>query len=528
MSPAGVRREALPGGPADAGSRADRRAWIGVGLLVLALALTLAGLWPQLDGPWDHGWLGHNGARYAQIARNYARDGWWVAGGAPRFDVPGADPAAPQVYAHHPPGLPLLVSLVFLAVGEGERPARLVSAAATLASLGLIFALVRRVAGTLAGGLAALLVAATPMTVVYGSHVEVQGPPVLAAGLGVLWAYDRARRGGSWWPWLALAGLAAALDWFGLYFVGGCAVHAALASPRRPGLATGLAAVASGLFAAWVAWLGNLPGMSVERIFGAAGVRVDGGAGALEAGQPSLGAGLAAAARGWLDLMPSLPVALVLGLALALGWGRRFLPDRPAEGLCARWLVALLLAAPLVHGAAFPAGLAVHGYWLFALPVALAAALALVLVRLRAGRLALVTLLLAGLGAARLPAARLPADPLPALVGQALAQAVPPGEVVLTNYAVNPLRWGLPGDAHHVRLPEVTWYAERVVRGGVDSPARLAEALARRPDARWFLLAPFPPPPDGPALAAALAERAGEPPVTLSGDPLVLLQRLSP
>ena len=38
-------------------------------LLVLALVLAAAGMVPLLTGPWQHSWLGHNGARYAHIEK---------------------------------------------------------------------------------------------------------------------------------------------------------------------------------------------------------------------------------------------------------------------------------------------------------------------------------------------------------------------------------------------------------------------------------------------------------------------------
>ena len=48
---------------------------LGLALLGLALAVSTWGLTRTLGQPFAHGWLGHNGARYAHIARNYARDG---------------------------------------------------------------------------------------------------------------------------------------------------------------------------------------------------------------------------------------------------------------------------------------------------------------------------------------------------------------------------------------------------------------------------------------------------------------------
>jgi 4-amino-4-deoxy-L-arabinose transferase-like glycosyltransferase len=494
---------------------------------VAALALAVVGMTPDLDGEFRRGWLGHNGARYAHIARNYARDGFTLAGGAPRFDVAGADGSAPDVYAHHPPGVTLLTGLVFRVVGVSERAARLVSVAATLAGLALLFALVRRVAGGATAGYTALLCAALPMTLVYGTHVEVQGPHVLAAGLAVLWAYDRWRAGGTAWPWVGALVIASAFDWFGLYYGAACVVHAALAPPRRLGAAVAMGAALTAVFAAWVLWLGNLPGMTLGAVFQAAGVRVGGGAGAELAEAPSLMEGLDQQLGELGPLLPGLPVLLLAALAVLIVGRLSSPPDPDRSGCSTRWLVGALLAPPLIHAVVFPAGLVVHSYWLFALPPALALAAAVVLVRVWPGGALLVVVTLVIVFNSRLPQARQPEDRLPSMVGISLGLEVPEGELVLTNYEANPLRWGEPGGAYHVRLPEVTFYADRAVRGGVDRPERLEEALARLPSAGWFLLAPFPAPPDPQALEGALAARSEGPPRVLSEDPVVRLYRLA-
>ena len=548
------------------GAPTDGRGARGLGMALLLVALVSAGgrMVGDLDGDWSRGWLGHNGARYSQIARNYARDGFLRAGGAPRFDTLGADPAQPEVYAHHPPGVTLLVGAVFRMVGVSERAARRVSEAATLLGLVLLGWLVSRARGPLAGGMAALFTASFPMTIVFGTHVEVQGPHVLAAGLAVLLGYDHGRRGGRWWPWVVAVLVASAFDWFGLYYAAGCAAHALLAGPRRPRLALALGAWVAAVFAAWVLWLGNLPGMTPARVFSAASVRVGGGEGAELAGQPTLAEALLARWDSLGDLLPFLPLLLVVTLAVLLvprlstalrgaapaaseeSAGAAQAGAAASGALGPRGMLGLLLAPPLVHCLLFPAGLAVHNYWLFALPPALGTALALALARVpRVGRTALghvaAAMLLSGAlsgfapwfgSSASLDAAREPVDALPAMVGRALADEVPVGGVVLTNFPTNPLRPGEAGDTYHVRLPEVTFYADRPVRGGIGDPAALDEALARRPDASWFLLMPASlassaTPGQQPLLEAALERLAVGPPRLLSGDPPVRLYTLA-
>lgn len=480
---------------------------------------------PGLDGPWQWGWKGHNGSRYAHIARNYERLGLTHQGGAPLLDPAGADPDQPNVYAHHPPGVMWLTALVYRVTGVGERPARLVSVVATQIGLLLLALLVGGRAGPWAGAVAALLWAGSPMTAAYGSHVEVQGPAVLTAGLAVLLAARHAARGGSLLPWCAAGLAASAFDWFGLYYLAGTAL-VAFADParRRQGLVMGL--VTGGLFAGWLLWLGSLPGMSPERVLSAAGIRSAGGAGAEQASLVTyLG-------RWWADslaLMPGWPLLLALALALVLRgrWGGRN-----------RVLLLLLLGPPLVHAAVFPAGLLVHNYWLFALPPALAAGLAVALRRRRG--LAVVVGLLGALPGLLLGTATdeqlLQRDEAPALVGRALAEHTEPGELILTSFLVNVLVGGdAEGDRHVTRLLEVLYYADRDVRGGITrvgpgaahEPPGLLEALERLPRATWFLLVDWPEPVE-PGLVAELERRAVGEPLRLFEQPPVVLYRLRP
>jgi hypothetical protein len=521
----------VAGAPAVTDRRSRR---LGVLLVLAALAMAAWGMAPEIvpAGPWQRGWLGHNGARYAHIARNHARFGFLALGGAPLLecapaagqDVPW-EGREPLVYGHHPPGVALALGLLFAISGPDETLARLSAAGATLAALLLLAALVAGVAGAVAGGAAALGAACLPMTGAYGAHVEVQGSYVLAAFLLALLAYRRWRRGGSALPFVAACVLASSLDWFGLYAPAVCALDALLRRPRRRGAAVFAASLALLLFGAWFLWLASLPAMSAALVLGAAGVR----------GLSALGADDAPvseyAARWWTDisaLLPLVPLTLLAAVAGAL----RELRARPAEADEGAALLRQLLIPPVLHALLFPAGLLVHAYWLFALPPALATGLVLARGRfaalLRAGVLP-ATCVLGLLGTrAALP----PPDPFPALLGQALAAHTAPGDVILTNYPTNVLSAGAAADAHTTRLPEVSYYADRPVRGGVGVPGEsgvtvaLDEALLRRPDAAWFVsVTPFGEEPS-PALAARLlVERDGEA-LRLSGAPLVELHRL--
>jgi len=514
--------------------RSRRAEWL------LALLLTAGGvvvaafaMAPDLDGPWQRGWKAHNGGRYALIARNYARWGFTHAGGAPLMDMaPAAGQPLPtdgaEPYAHHPPGVMMVTGLLFRLLGPSEHLARLLSYVATLASLVVLALLVGTVSTPLAGGAAALLCGATPMTVVFGTHVEVQGPLVLLCGLTTLLAYARLLKGGprptTLMAWMVALAAASWFDWFGLYYGAGCAAHALLTRRgfRLWALLGGWVAV---LFGGWLAWLSNLPGMSWRRVLGAAGVRVDGGVGALEG---AIGQALGPWFASSMDLLPLWPLLLGVLCFTALRPGSTL--SGPAPGLGVRWLLLLLLAPPLVHCLLFPAGMLLHSYWLFALPPALASGLALGLSRLRPG-VCLAAVVLGAVGLlSPLDQAAEERDILPAMVGQALGQHTAPGDGVLTNFEVNVLWDGMKVGEYIVSRPEISYYADRAVRGGIrgDGQGRavdLEQALQLLPSARWFVLWPDP---DDPGLPRALDALGGPPPLLLGGEPKVLLYRLRP
>jgi Dolichyl-phosphate-mannose-protein mannosyltransferase len=514
-------------------------------LLGLAFAVALFGLTRTLGEPFAHGWMGHNGARYAHIARNYARDGQLFARGAPRMDVaarelgggesahsgPAADAAeAPDVYAHHPPGVSMVVGLLFAACGVSEDVARALPLVATLLALALLARLVTLEAGQGAGALAALVAAAMPMVSIYGAHLDPQGMPVVALSLATLLGYRRWLAGGPPWPMLLAAAAASAFDWYGLYTPAACALHLFVTRRERRAAALGLGLATLLLFSLWLLWLAGLPGASAGEVLGSAGVR---GWGALQGGA-ALSQYLSAWWRDTNAAMPGWPALLLLALLVAAGVVRAAPPTpcaRPVLG--ARALLTLLLLPPLLHALLFPAGLLVHDYWLFGLPPALAAGFALCAPRVgraAAAGLALLLLVPGWFGAQRLLDAP---DELPALIGRGLGQHTAPGDVVLTNFDCNPLRPGR-GDEHLDKRPEVTFYSDRKVRGLVGAappdavalPAAL-ERLPARGGARWFLLTPWPPGP-GPALAPDVAARAAGPPQRLADNPPVDLYRLAP
>jgi len=494
-------------------------------LIVVALLIAAAGMLSTFDGPFDHGWLGHNGARYSLIARNYLTHGLIWQDGAPRLDVGVPSRQHPVVYAHHPPAVAMVVAMAFDLAGVSENAARAVPALATLLALGLLARLVGRVAGPREAALTVLAAVAQPMVSIYGAHVDVQGMPVLCASLVVILAYLRWLRRGGLGALLLSALVASAFDWYGLYAPAACAAHLWFTQPARRATAVGLLLYTAALTGLWVGWLLGLAGVTAADLSAASGPR---GPAALLAQSAELPRALSEWWTATRTLMPGWPLLLAVALAVLAGkLGRPTIADPPPDEprrLGPRGLLGLLLLPPLVHGLLFPAGMLQHGYWLFGLPFGLALGLALALRPLRAPvAVAAVALLLpAGIAGAR----RLldETDQIPVLMGRALAEHTAPPDVVLTNYAVNPFEHDATGDSWLLMRPEVSFYSDRVVRGGLEQAADVDDALRRRPDADWFLLVPWPPP--SPGLAAAVDALTEGEPLALSGDPPVTLHRL--
>ena len=179
-----------------------------------SLLLSAAKTWDQ---PFQHEWLGRNGARYAIAARNLLRHSWAETGGVPCLQVGSLDEEGPLPYARHPPGLSWLIALAFLTFGESENTARLVPLIATVLAAGCVGLLAGRRGSVPAAAGAAAAFCLLPMTLLYGGHVDVQGSPTtLFILLGVLfwtiaeengrgrlrWAAgSRARRTASRCPW---------------------------------------------------------------------------------------------------------------------------------------------------------------------------------------------------------------------------------------------------------------------------------------------------------------------------------------
>ena len=193
--------------------------WWKLGLIAI-LGLLAFQFFREVRRPWveEDTWYG---AVYAQAAHSNLRAGLHAAG-VPATLYFGPLPIPPEAYyVHHPTLLPLLVTSSFVIFGEAEWSTRLVPVAASLASVLVLWFLLRSAAGARTATLGTAVFAALPMELHYGDMVDFE--PVLTlwmiALLACLWRWEGEARV----RWALAAGFFAALalwtDWPGYLLV---------------------------------------------------------------------------------------------------------------------------------------------------------------------------------------------------------------------------------------------------------------------------------------------------------------------
>ena len=186
-----------------------------------------------LNRPWveEDNWYG---AVYAQAAHNNLRAGLHAAG-VPATLYFGPLPIPPDAYyVHHPTLLPVLVTASFKIFGEAEWSTRLVPVLASLASVVVLWLLLRGVAGPRAATLGAAVFAAVPMELHYGDMVDFE--PVLTLWMLALLLCIRHWENHGGPRWAAAGAIFAALalwtDWPGYLLVLSIAVWFVFRAPR--------------------------------------------------------------------------------------------------------------------------------------------------------------------------------------------------------------------------------------------------------------------------------------------------------
>ena len=167
----------------------DRPALTVLAILALSTALQSYGI----HRPWSGKDAGYNGAFYSILARNYARYGFLTTRLGPVMNTGEARPHEFIYYLHHPPLLSILIALSFKAFGTQEWAARLVPLCFSLFALWILYLLSKNVWGEKIAIVATAIASFIPMSLFYGSHVEVFGPVFLSFVLLTVYAY---------WKWL--------------------------------------------------------------------------------------------------------------------------------------------------------------------------------------------------------------------------------------------------------------------------------------------------------------------------------------
>lgn len=436
-------------------------------LLLILLVAALARAY-GLDRPWapgDHsGW---GGSFYSNIARNYIRYGYWATCLAPVVTTGELPPERHVYYLTHPPLIGLSVSLVFRALGESEWAARLVPLAFSVGSVALVYLLGAGLWSPAVGLLAASFAALVPMGIVYGAHVDPQGPPVTFFSLAMAEGYRR----GNWGAALAALGLGSGFDWPVHYMSALLAAHALVSKGDRRALVLPVASLI--LATGFLLYAHRIAPRPEQNYLGASAIqsfsfwsgwtvdprRIPG----YRLREPGVVEWLERLRGYYLELF-TLPLAVLAAVGLAAGLARR----ETGKHL-------VLLAWGALHVLLFPMGAYVHDYWSDYLTpgLALSAAVgAVALFRWLSSRMnaplrqALAALALGGLftfwgflGITRIERVR----GNEAVVGRTLHHVLARDEGLLSL---------LPLDARDA------YYLDRPVRDGVNRLAIFEEALA--------------------------------------------------
>ncbi len=448
-------------------------------LAVVFLAIGVALLvtpWLRLwDAPFDHGWLGRNGARYSIAARNLLRLPLEVTHGAPCLQSGAVDAEGTLPYLRHPPLFPLLVASSFRLFGESENAARAVPQWFTLMTAATLAAMAARRNGRFAGAAAFSCFALLPMSVFYGSHVDVQSSPtlffvVLAAFLLEKEADSGLRRFGVFAAVSLL--LAMQCDWpgylallcFPLLRVRQCGWRS-----MPPWILIGAAAIAGFLW-----WASTVPFGSLGSLQSAARERSSDVLVLLERDDAKW------VLRGFVDgLLALLPWWSLLGGLLCAMLSRPLLKAGFAS------IPALFLVATL-HVVLFPAGALIHDYWayLLAAPLALLLSQGIASLDRRTESWRLVfrgflcgLFLWLGWQLIWRPQSSWNTRLLREeevhhrLLGRALGEITRFEDRILTNAPYNPL------DSQRLTDPAFSYYADRKVRGSIGTSTALERGL---------------------------------------------------
>ncbi len=370
-------------------TRAVWARWYPCWMIVLA---TLLVRWPLASAEFGRSGDG-TGSFYGIIARNYL-----LRANGPTLWMPvisvGDAASEPTVYAHHPPGVPLLTAASMCALGDSDFAVRLPALLCTLAAVAALYgAMLGRGEGRESGRegtrsrwgatCAAMLLAFVPLSLRFGQMPDVVNSQLALVGIWIACAYAR---------WLRrpttrrLAGVVLALiagfltDWPAFYFAVVMGGHLLTFRPRgwlRAGVVIATASVVSfGLLYIWVSLASHDWSRLVHQFLNrSARSATD------DARSFTLGGWVSGVWRFNMELHGGLLLASgTLGIlaATAIFWARREQPRRgqtdSAEGSAsAAPVVALLGAWAVLHVLVGRQGVLNHDWWWWPVTVALCA-----------------------------------------------------------------------------------------------------------------------------------------------------------
>jgi 4-amino-4-deoxy-L-arabinose transferase-like glycosyltransferase len=145
-------------------------------ILLLALVLRLGDFTERWPG---NGWQSL-GAFFSITGRNFVEQGYLPLKFAPAMNPIPPEDGEWDIYLHHPPLFPILLSFSFQIFGIAEWSARLLAVAGSMVELLLIWAIACRLFGRRVGLVCAALGLALPVTAFYGSHVIQLGSVLMA------------------------------------------------------------------------------------------------------------------------------------------------------------------------------------------------------------------------------------------------------------------------------------------------------------------------------------------------------------
>jgi 4-amino-4-deoxy-L-arabinose transferase-like glycosyltransferase len=183
---------------------------LGLILLLSAFLLTI-----NLGQPWI-GSDAHDGILFSAMARNYLRFGFAALKFGPAITMYTVESSSElQFYQHHPFLVPVMLAVNYATLGVSEAAARAMPVSFSLATVGVLFLLTRRLYGQTTALVATFIFATLPMITFFGRKVGYEAPSLFFILLSV-YLYLRVLEGGSAkWLWYLAGSLTAGLltDW---------------------------------------------------------------------------------------------------------------------------------------------------------------------------------------------------------------------------------------------------------------------------------------------------------------------------